>query len=127
MPNEAKNLADTIRAMRPVVPAKDFETSKRFYADLGFEQRTLTDGLVEMRLGAYSFLLQRYYVEQWADHFVIHMLVSDLGVWWEHIVALDLGARYGVKTRAPVQEGWGLVAGIVDPSGVLWRIVQTQA
>jgi hypothetical protein len=70
-----------------------------------------------------SFLLQNYYVQQWADNFVIHLFVSDLRGWWEHIVALDLAARYGVKTRAPQLESWGVqVAGIVDPSGVLWRI-----
>lgn len=127
MRDEAKNLAGTIQGMRPVLPAKDFETSKRFYAELGFEQRTLTDTLVEMRFGAHSFLLQGHYVEQWANNFVIHLIVTDLNAWWEHIVALDLASRYGVKTRAPRQEDWGLVAGIVDPSGVLWRIAEVPA
>jgi hypothetical protein len=39
-----------------------------------------------------------------------------------HIDGLDLASRYGVKTRAPQVEDWGLVAGVTDPSGVLWRI-----
>jgi hypothetical protein len=127
MSSENKNLAGTILAMRPVLPAKDFETSKRFYVDMGFEQRTLADGLVEMRLSALVFLLQRYYVEQWADNCVIHATVSDVNMWWEHIVMLDLAGRYGVKTDAPRQEDWGLVAGVVDPSGVLWRFAEISA
>ena len=101
MPSDAKGLAQTVKAMRPMVPAKDFEVSKRFYVDLGFQPRTLTDNLVEMHLGAYSFILQSYYVQQWADNFVMHMRVSDLSLWWNHIVSLDLSSRYGVKTRAP--------------------------
>src|SRR6266849_2404216 len=112
MSDEARNLAYTVRAMRPMVPAKDFEISKRFYVDLGFQPQKLTARLIEMHLGAYSFILQGYYVQQWADNFVMHMLVSDLGLWWSHICALDLPSRYGVKSpRAPKHKDWGLVAG----------------
>jgi hypothetical protein len=64
MSTNATILACTVKAMRPMVPAKDFEISKRFYIELGFEPKTLTDGLVEMQLGAFSFILQAYYVQQ---------------------------------------------------------------
>jgi hypothetical protein len=53
-------LARTVMAMRPMVPAKDFEISKRFYIELGFEPNTLADRLVEMQLGAFSFILQAH-------------------------------------------------------------------
>jgi len=76
--------------MRPVVPAKDIDISKRFYIDLGFEPRELTERLFEMRLGAFRFLLQNYYVKDWADNFAIHLLVSDVNAWWHHIVSLNL-------------------------------------
>jgi hypothetical protein len=33
--------------------------------------------------------------------------------------------RFKVKALAPQVEAWGLVAGIVDPSGVLWRIAES--
>jgi hypothetical protein len=123
-----EQLARTVRAMRPMVPAKDFETSRRFYLDLGFCPTSLSERLIEMSLGPYSFILQNYYVEQWADNFVMHMLVSDLDLWWNRICALDLPSRYGVKSpRAPQRESWGVVAGLVDPSGVLWRITEAEA
>jgi hypothetical protein len=122
MSESIEALAQTIQAMRPMLPAKDFGRSVQFYVDLGFQHRTLTDGLAEMTLGTCSFLLQDYYVQEWADNLVIHLFVSDLDSWWAHIVVLDLPSRYGVKTRAPQQEGWGMrVAGVIDPSGVLWR------
>jgi hypothetical protein len=111
--------------MRPMVPAREFEISRRFYVELGFKDRTLTDKLVEMRLGDYSFILQNYYVQQWADNFVIHMRVTDVRLWWEHILRLDLATRYDVKTSSPKLEAWGLVAGVTDPSGVLWRIAES--
>jgi hypothetical protein len=127
MPGKRASLARTVKAMRPMVPAKDFESSKRFYIELGFQPRPLTDRLVEMQLGAFSFILQAYYVREWADNFVVHVTVTDVGLWWKHIVSLDLPARYGVETLAPQPEGWAVVAGVTDPSGVLWRIAETSA
>jgi hypothetical protein len=58
MSTDATTFARTVMAMRPMVPAKDFEISKRFYIELGFQPKTLTDRLVEMQLGAFSFILQ---------------------------------------------------------------------
>ena len=127
MSGQAIDLANTVKVMRPVLPAKNFDISKRFYTDLGFRSRMLSDGLVEMRLGSCAFILQNFYVQQWADNCVVHMGVSDLDAWWNHIVALDLRARYGVKTDAPRRQDWGLVAAVVDPSGVLWRIAKIAA
>jgi hypothetical protein len=126
MSDEARDLARTVKAMRPMVPAKDFEISKRFYVELGFQPRPLTDRLVEMRLGVFSFILQAYYVREWADNLVVDLMVSDLGLWWDHIVSLDLPTRYGSRTQAPESQGWAAVAGVTDPSGVLWRFAQTQ-
>jgi hypothetical protein len=111
--------------MRPLDPAKNFEISRRFFVDLGFQSQTITDSLVEMRLGDHSFILQNYCIRQRADNFVMHMCVYDVGAWCEYMVRLDLAARYGVKILSPKQEDWGLMAGLVDPSGVLWRIAET--
>lgn len=123
------DLADTVRAMRPFVPSKDFAASKRFYSDLGFGMQPLGPALAEMKLGRHSFLLQDYFVEAWAGNFMMHLLVDDLSVWWEFIATLDLAKRYGVKApRAPKRENWGLdVAYLTDPSGVLWHIAQMPA
>jgi hypothetical protein len=112
--------------MRPMVPAKDYEISKRFYLDLGFEPRQLAERLFEMQLGTFSFILQDYYVEDWANNFVMHVLVTDLDGWWQRICALDLPERYGVKTLPPKPESWGVVAGVTDPCGVLWRFTQAR-
>jgi hypothetical protein len=127
MSEKAQNLGATVRVMRPVVPAKDFDISKRFYIDFGFTPREVTGRLVEMRLGEFRFLLQNHYVKEWADNFVIHLLVTDVRRWWEHIASLNLPQRYGVRIAAPVEDDWGLVAGVVDPSGVLWRIAESSA
>ncbi len=87
MSTDAESIVHTVKAMRPMVPAKDFEISRRFYTELGFRPQTLDERLIEMHLGAYSFILQGYYVPPWADNFVMHMLVTDVNRWWNHISA----------------------------------------
>ena len=129
MSRSISGLINTVRAIRPFVPAKDFETSKRFYADIGFHVEPLGDELAAVHLGPHSFLLQNYYVEDWAGNFMMHMMVNDLDAWWEHLTALNLASRYGVKSpRAPKLESWGLnVTYLTDPAGVLWHIAAVPA
>lgn len=125
---DVKNLASGVRALRPFLPAKDFETSRRFYLALGFREEPLGDKLVELYLGPHSFLLQDYYVAEWAGNSMMHVLVDDLDAWWAHIDSLDLPARFGVDApRAPKPEPWGLrVAYVIDPSGVLWHFAEVR-
>ena len=113
-------------AMRPFVPAKDFAVSQRFYEDLGFGVRSLGPGLAEVSLGGFGFLLQDYWVQDWAGNFMMHLLVEDVVSWWERIAGLDLAARYGVREpKAPEMQPWGLVVGyVVDPAGVLWHVAE---
>jgi catechol 2,3-dioxygenase-like lactoylglutathione lyase family enzyme len=116
-------------ALRPFVPARDFETSVRFYEELGFSVRRITDGLAEIKLGVFSFLLQAFVAEGYADNFMMQMLVNDLAAWWTKIKALDLATKYGVRPpKAPAMQPWGLtVAYVVDPGGILWHFVQKPA
>jgi hypothetical protein len=116
MPERA-DLAGAVKALRPFVPARDFVVSKRFYADLGFRVEPLGDALAGLRLGPHSFLLQDYYVEQWAANFVMHMLVEDLSAggrtsprstWRRVMASRALGRRNS--------------AYVFDPSGVLWHV-----
>ena len=129
MSGNIEELARAVVAMRPFVPAKDFAVSHRFYIDLGFRAEALGENFAEMHLGPYSFLLQDYYVEDWAGNFMMHTLVSDLDAWWNHISSLDLASRYSVQPpKAPAMQPWGLtVAYVVDPSGVLWHFAQLPA
>lgn len=124
MSTHAGDLLSTVLALRPFVPARNFEVSTRFYVDFGFRLDPLGDALAELRLGRFSFLLQGDHTDQWAGDFVMHMLVDDMARWWNHIASLDLPSRYGVEApRPPRLESWGLnVAYVFDPSGVVWHI-----
>lgn len=101
------------------------ELSKRFYADLGFEPAWSSDDLAYFHAGASSFLLQRFYVREHADNFMMHMLVEDVESWWRHVSSQQLNKKYGVRVLPPADRPWGIRDFTVDdPTGVLWRIGQ---
>lgn len=112
--------------VRPFVPARDFDLSKRFYEALGFAMVLDTDEVAIFYLGASSFVLQKYFQKEWAENFMMQLMVDDLDAWWAHLVSLDLSATFGVPgPKPPSIQPWGLrIAYVVDPSGVLWHVAQ---
>jgi hypothetical protein len=113
-------------ALRPFLPATDFEASSQFYRDLGFTLQPLGDSLASVELGPFAFLLQKFHAEGFASNYMMHLLVNNLEGWWRHIESLDLAAKYGVRPpAAPALQPWGLVVCyVVDPAGVLWHFAQ---
>ena len=113
---------------RPFMPARDFDVSKRFYETLGFDK--VLDGEVAIfNAGSGGFILQRHYQKEWAENFMMQLMVDDLDAWWTHINALDLPGKFGVQPpKAPAMQSWGLrVAYVFDPCGVLWHVAQRRA
>jgi len=112
--------------IKAFVPAKDFELSKRFYADMGFELAWSSDDMAYFHACGSSFLLQRFYVKEHADNFMMHMLVEDVEAWWRHVNSTQLGDKYGVRILPLADRPWGIRDFTVDdPTGVLWRIGQS--
>jgi len=111
--------------IKAFVPSRDFALSKQFYQDLGFELAWSSDDLAYLRRGDSSFLLQKFYVKEHADNFMMHLLVEDVDAWWDHVKAQGLSAKYGVMAEAPSDKPWGIRDFVItDPTGVLWRIGQ---
>lgn len=120
------SLIPGIRAFRPFLPARDFDTSLRFYEAIGFHAYRLGDTLAELSLGSHAFLLQGHYVKEWAENAVMHVLVNDVQAWWRHLNSLDLASQFGVTPPAPPRaEPWGLtVTYLCDPTGILWHFAE---
>jgi hypothetical protein len=124
--NSVTHLIPGIRAFRPFLPAKEFETSLRFYEAMGFHVYRLGATLAELSLGDHAFLLQGNYVKEWAENTVMQVLVNDVQAWWQYIDSLDLVNRFGVSSPAPPRvEPWGLtVTYVSDPTGILWHFAE---
>ena len=102
--------------------------SKRFYQDLGFTLAWSSEELAYLHHGNSSFLLQRFYVKEHADNFMMHLLVENVEAWWGHVQDIGLAAKYDVRVDPPEDRPWGIRDFVVvDPTGVLWRIGQSIA
>ncbi|HQX57058.1 MAG TPA: VOC family protein [Pyrinomonadaceae bacterium] len=121
-----KSVPTGTEIVRPFVPARDFDLSKRFYETLGFTMVLDSDEVAIFRLGASSFILQKYFQKDWAENFMMQLMVDDLDAWWVHIESLDLPKVFGVtEPKPPANQPWGLrIAYVIDPSGVLWHVAQ---
>jgi hypothetical protein len=98
----------TLRSIevKAFVPARDFEVSQRFYQDLGFEVAWSDDHLAYLRHDSSAFLLQRFYQEEHAGNFMMHLLVEDVDAWWRHVQTSGLVAKYGVHAEPPSDKPW---------------------
>lgn len=111
--------------LKPFVPARDFELSKRFYTQLGFTMASEVDGIAYFHHDEASFLLQDFYNKALAENLMLHLLVEDVDAWHARVVQAGLVALYGVRLSKPVQQPWRMRDfTLTDPSGVLWRIAQ---
>lgn len=120
------NRSDVID-LKAFVPAKDFELSRRFYADLGFTENWRNEQVAEFEVGGFRFLLQNFYHQGLAENFMMHLHVGDADLWWARIRDGELQARYSLHmAKPPALQPWGLrVLFVSDPSGVLWHIAET--
>lgn len=115
---------DAVLDLKAFVPAQDAALARQFYADLGFTMNWGNDEIAEFQVGAFRFLLQKFYVKEHAGNFMMHLTVEDADVWWRKIRQAGLAQKYpGIMARPPALQPWGLrVLDLSDPSGVLWHI-----
>jgi hypothetical protein len=123
-PLEVKKTMDQILALRPFVPAKDFDLSKRYYQALGFRLTHEDDSIAILKFDNFSFILQNYYAKEFAENFMVQLLVRDVDAWWKQIQPDMLVSEFAVNApRAPAMQSWGMKVGFIfDPSGVLWHV-----
>lgn len=113
--------------IRPFIPAKDFDQSKRFYSALGWETQDVGPGLALVRLGdEQHFYIQNYYLKDVAENSMLHVTVEDAAAWHAHVAAiLKRGdfpeARVQPASRQPYA---ATVTFVHDPTGVLLHLCQ---
>jgi catechol 2,3-dioxygenase-like lactoylglutathione lyase family enzyme len=117
-----KTMQHKAKSIRPFIGAKDFELSRSFYRDLGFQESILDHTMSYFKTEGVGFYLQNAFVQDWIDNSMIFMEVDDVKRFWNELVALGLTAKYNNVKLVPVREQvWGRECYLHDPSGVLWH------
>jgi hypothetical protein len=109
-------------SIRPFIGATDFEISRNFYRDLGFEESILSYNMSYFKTQGLGFYLQDAYVKDWIDNSMIFMQVDNVDQYWSELLALDLTVKYkNIKLTAIKKYDWGRECFLHDPSGILWH------
>ena len=111
--------------IRTFIPSKDFETSKQFYQDLGFEILWNDQKMATIGTTTQNFFLQDYYVEEWANNFMLQMIVDDLdGLYTKASLLIE---KYeGTKIKAIFDADYGRTFHLIGPAGELWHMTEVQ-
>lgn len=111
--------------IRPFAGSKDYELSRSFYRDLGFEEVVLSHNMCLFTIDQQGFYLQDAYVKDWVDNTMIFLEVADVELYWKEVSALGLTTKYPDVKLSTVQHlDWGKEFFLHDPSGILWHIGQ---
>lgn len=90
-------------SIRPFIGATNYDLSRRFYRDLGFEEKVLSSHMTVFKKDAIAFYLQHAYVKDWIDNSMIFVEVDDVDRCWQDLVKLDLPARYENVRLTPIR------------------------
>jgi catechol 2,3-dioxygenase-like lactoylglutathione lyase family enzyme len=113
------------KSIRPFIGAKDYELSRSFYRDLGFQESVLSLNLSVFKTDGIGFYLQNAYVRDWIDNSMIFLEVDSVDLYWKELLALNLTTKYQGVKLTPIRElDWGKECFLHDPSGILWHFGQ---
>lgn len=111
--------------IRTFVPSKDFEVSKQFYKDLGFDLQWYDDQLAIFGSKTQNFFLQNYYSKEWAENFMMQIHVEDLDEAFS--LAESLTHKYkDTKINDIFEAGYGRTFHLIGPAGELWHFTEEQ-
>ncbi|MDR6405609.1 MULTISPECIES: glyoxalase [Chryseobacterium] len=115
-------MKQNLQSIRPFIGAENFEVSRNFYKDLGFEEIILEPKLSLFKKQETGFYLQDAYVKDWIDNTMIFIEVENVDEFWQELIGLNLTEKYDRVKLIPIRTmAWGKECFVHDPSGILWH------
>jgi hypothetical protein len=110
-------------SIRPFIGSFDYNLSRRFYKDLGFEEVVLHRSMSLFKINAsLGFYLQKAYVKDWIDNTMLFIEVENVDNSYRAIKEKNLPELYGsVRLIDIKEEEWGREFFLHDPAGILWH------
>ena len=114
-----------ITNLKVYVPAKNFDTSCRFFEALGFKPTPAYGRTMDFELNGQQFRLQDFYNKDWAENFMILISTPDVEAWYQLVMHVIVEGRFETARVMPPEEKDGaILLNVIDPSGVLLIFIQ---
>ena len=110
------------KSIRSFIGAKNYNISRKFYKDLGFEEFVISHNMSVFRTGEFAFYLQDYYAKDWVDNTMVFLEVENVQNHLENLKKSGITDKYeNVRCTEVVYNDWGNEFFLHDPSGILWH------
>ena len=112
-------------ALQPFVPSgRDFDSSKKFFSDLGFDIRWDAGDYVAFDKDGCRFILQKFDNKEFAENFMITVNVTSAEEFRKMVLDKKLPETYGIRIGEVTEESYGKEVNIIDLAGVCWHFVE---
>src|ERR1700712_5437496 len=97
------------KSVRAFIGAKNFEESRLFYKDFGFEESIISGHMSYFRISSeLGFYLQNAYVKDWVDNTMIFLEVDNVNEYWDELQSLGLDKKDKTVKLTPIKVNyWG--------------------
>ena len=114
------------KSIRTFIGAKNYDESRAFYKELGFEEVVLFDNMSLFKVNdSLAFYLQDYYVKKWCDNSMVFLEVNDIDACYKEIESKELSQQFKNVKLHPIKTfDWGRECFLHDPAGVLWHFCE---
>ena len=108
-------------SIRPFIGSKDFNESRAFYTELGFQEITIEPKMSLFKVNEHlAFYLQAYYTKDWIENTMFVIEVDDIDTCYADILSKNLSDKYpSIKLTNIKYWDWGKEIHLLDPAGVL--------
>jgi hypothetical protein len=118
----SKKMNYTTKSIRAFIGAKNFERSRAFYLDLGFNEVRISLDMSLFEVSqSLSFYLQDAYAKDWINNSMLFLEVNCLEDCERTIKSKGLDTKYPEVRFTQIKTlDWGQEFFMHDPSGVSW-------
>jgi len=112
-------------SLSPFVPSgNDFEAAKQLFQELGFNITWDAGDYTGFQKDGCQFILQKFNNKDFAENFMISVLISDVDAFREEVVRKELPQKFGIRLGEPSDLPYGREVNIIDMAGVCWHFIQ---
>ena len=112
-------------SLQPFVPSgSDFENSKKFFQELGFNISWDASDYIGFENNGCKFILQKFNNKDFAENFMITVAVTNVDEFRKKVIEKQLPQKFGIRIGEVSDMPYGREVNIIDIAGVCWHFVQ---
>jgi hypothetical protein len=114
-----------ILSIESFVPSgSDFNRSKQFFQELGFQITWEADGYAGLEWDGCRFILQHFDKVEFAHNFMLSVKVSNVDEFRKMVLDKQLPEKYTIRIGSVRQQPYGREVNLIDIAGVCWHFIE---